>query len=1139
MSRFKLQSAGKGLVVLLAFLAFSANGFADAFTDVPPDPLYSPHIQKFLDRNFIFGETNFGEFAGTFRPHDPITRAEYAKLAAVTRLSEQYGVVNRWESLTKLGLVEAIDAKLRAYYQCASMSCDRIGNEPFTDVAEKSPECLEENLSTSALCQPWYSQYVYYLVDKGVMAGYEDGSGSLFFRPNAPLTRLEALQIILVENPLTAPESDWRYQRLANVATLRGSYAPKCLEGAENYLLDFNGGNTATANRLLSLVTLADRLDLFGADCSAFGTEDPLQRAAYLMASMTRLEAPRFFALTTDYSFIAPIPGIDPTIHDAGRNQGSNAGNTNYQPPLYRPTIILNNNSGNSNNNSGNNSNSNSNNFNNSSNNNGNSNNSRNSNLSGNNGNNGNNSNNSGNNNSPNPLSNYISPGRRVNPYTPGSPRNSGNSNNSNYSNSSNNASNSNNSVNSPGGPLSRDVPIVYRSLVSSYDNTPYNSSVNINPVISSSGYSGNKIVYSQTYDKIKSTLFGNQQTSGGLFSSLGNVFKSIFSSPKAGTVKTASATQPVISNAPKETSSSLWGSFKSGVSSFVNKVGTTASNIGNGIASAAGDVGNFFLKNDNDFIRYPSHFIKGAGESIWGMAEGIWNLGTGLAGGAWDMATHPVETAKSAFHAATHPIETLSNIGSGVANFLGAAWTGLSGYAVDSWDACVGNAPKGEECARRLGNIAVDVGSMFVGGAGVVGKVGKAGKLAEFANIAGKAGKAGKYAEAAEVFSAVGKVGKVGKIASEASWLTKASGFFDDVGKSLKGLAANQAGKVSIRSLIPSNPFKGLFGKAAEIPLAPSIEKFLAKNTGRIEKLRRKFFGLKPAFDDALNVIAKETGTIVKHGSIKSATRIAEKAVSEYGGNINKVKDVLRSQFVVETTKEAYTVLDKVKKSFGNINRFKDTIAAGAEAAKTGYRSIIANVKVARGKFAEIQIVPKSLYDVGKQTHDLYEQARRLSTLAAKSTQEASVLMNKVNQINNKAWNVFRSGLGKVETKTKGFLDNLFGGSKKGAAANVKNWKDVGITPGEATRIQNAANKIQKPINVVGSRAKGTAGALSDWDYVVEGLNANIRGKIKNSLPKGLGGGELTGSQWSGIDILKGPLDKARSYIPFFPKKK
>lgn len=93
-------------------------------------------------------------------------------------------------------------------------------------------------------------------------------------------------------------------------------------------------------------------------------------------------------------------------------------------------------------------------------------------------------------------------------------------------------------------------------------------------------------------------------------------------------------------------------------------------------------------------------------------------------------------------------------------------------------------------------------------------------------------------------------------------------------------------------------------------------------------------------------------------------------------------------------------------------------------------------------------------------------------------------------------------------------------------------------ISASEAKRIQNAADRIQQDINVVGSRARGTAKADSDWDYVVEGLTKNLKDKIKNSLPKGEGGGKLNGTKWSGMDLDKGPLIKSKPYIKFTPKK-
>lgn len=99
--------------------------------------------------------------------------------------------------------------------------------------------------------------------------------------------------------------------------------------------------------------------------------------------------------------------------------------------------------------------------------------------------------------------------------------------------------------------------------------------------------------------------------------------------------------------------------------------------------------------------------------------------------------------------------------------------------------------------------------------------------------------------------------------------------------------------------------------------------------------------------------------------------------------------------------------------------------------------------------------------------------------------------------------------------------------GPRVGGGASLDN-----LTPGEMTRIQNAANKVDQPISVVGSRASGTAGPYSDWDYVVPGANSSTVGKIKNSLPEGSRG---IGDPRN-IDIFRGQVNEDLPFITFNP---
>jgi RHS repeat-associated protein len=101
---------------------------------------------------------------------------------------------------------------------------------------------------------------------------------------------------------------------------------------------------------------------------------------------------------------------------------------------------------------------------------------------------------------------------------------------------------------------------------------------------------------------------------------------------------------------------------------------------------------------------------------------------------------------------------------------------------------------------------------------------------------------------------------------------------------------------------------------------------------------------------------------------------------------------------------------------------------------------------------------------------------------------------------------------------------------------AAAKTPEQVGITPSEAKRIQNAADRLGKPINVVGSRASGKAKPTSDWDYVIQNMNRKQYNKVKNSLP---GAPNRLDGAGRNIDIFDEQLVPDKSYVPFRPKTK
>ena len=78
--------------------------------------------------------------------------------------------------------------------------------------------------------------------------------------------------------------------------------------------------------------------------------------------------------------------------------------------------------------------------------------------------------------------------------------------------------------------------------------------------------------------------------------------------------------------------------------------------------------------------------------------------------------------------------------------------------------------------------------------------------------------------------------------------------------------------------------------------------------------------------------------------------------------------------------------------------------------------------------------------------------------------------------------------------------------------------------------QIQQVASRYGVAIFLEGSRAAGTSGPASDFDYVIEARH-RVRNSAKYFLPRGPRLGE-----GAGIDIFSGPLDRSRPHILFLP---
>lgn len=92
-------------------------------------------------------------------------------------------------------------------------------------------------------------------------------------------------------------------------------------------------------------------------------------------------------------------------------------------------------------------------------------------------------------------------------------------------------------------------------------------------------------------------------------------------------------------------------------------------------------------------------------------------------------------------------------------------------------------------------------------------------------------------------------------------------------------------------------------------------------------------------------------------------------------------------------------------------------------------------------------------------------------------------------------------------------------------------------LTTGERRRIQNAANRIGKPISLVGGRAAKAGGRSvnADWDYVIEGINAKKRNSVSGSLP---GAKSVRDGTRNLVDWQPGPVNPEVPHITFLPEE-
>ncbi|CAG5072895.1 hypothetical protein DYBT9623_04433 [Dyadobacter sp. CECT 9623] len=152
------------------------------------------------------------------------------------------------------------------------------------------------------------------------------------------------------------------------------------------------------------------------------------------------------------------------------------------------------------------------------------------------------------------------------------------------------------------------------------------------------------------------------------------------------------------------------------------------------------------------------------------------------------------------------------------------------------------------------------------------------------------------------------------------------------------------------------------------------------------------------PSFGERSAAIANELNVIVTPVNLKSDKRILEKARLDYGGDVTKVKDIIRNTFIATNDEKYDQVVAKVKSTF-SVDKVKQQTP---DRDPMGYSGTLMQIKE-NGIFAEVQvntaqmiygkesaaeaILGKGLFDLIKQKsgmphglgHKFYEEFRVL----------------------------------------------------------------------------------------------------------------------------------------------------------------
>lgn len=182
-----------------------------------------------------------------------------------------------------------------------------------------------------------------------------------------------------------------------------------------------------------------------------------------------------------------------------------------------------------------------------------------------------------------------------------------------------------------------------------------------------------------------------------------------------------------------------------------------------------------------------------------------------------------------------------------------------------------------------------------------------------------------------------------------------------------------------------PSHEGGGILHRPA--PGTTTLETVASKGRAGVHALRLHAKEAVGPFRSLVDDLAKQTGAEAQHSPtrLKLRARMSEKA-ADYGGDVTRIKDVVRGRLVVDTPEQMRAIVDGIRER-GMLAGSKDTLSRPDPVS--GYGDLKLYVRLENGHVAELQVVPRPLERVYEQVRPHYDEERTLKGIRGRKRRE------------------------------------------------------------------------------------------------------------------------------------------------------